>query len=164
VANRTLFFGKRMDIYQIKGMKLIILDKLKRIRLGAVSIAFGVLFVMYFLIVSINWGRADSFNIVMMFFGILWIIVTIKIKYIYDKFNKLSKIIKIILKVIVLLFILSFVIVESIIFYNMRTTATDEADYVIVLGCQVDGSIPSIPLLRRVNAAIYYLVAPYELH
>jgi uncharacterized SAM-binding protein YcdF (DUF218 family) len=39
----------------------------------------------------------------------------------------------------------------------MRLTAEDSAEYVIVLGCQVAGSIPSIPLWRRVNTAIHYL-------
>ena len=33
----------------------------------------------------------------------------------------------------------------------------ENAEYVVVLGCQVDGSIPSIPLIRRVNTAIGYL-------
>jgi uncharacterized SAM-binding protein YcdF (DUF218 family) len=112
---------------------------------------------MYLIIVSIIWGRVDTFNIVMIFFGLLWIFFTIKIKKIYERFIKLPKTMKILFKVIVLSFILSFVIVEIIILCNMRTTAIKDADFVIVLGCQVDGSIPSIPLIRRVNTAANYL-------
>jgi uncharacterized SAM-binding protein YcdF (DUF218 family) len=39
----------------------------------------------------------------------------------------------------------------------MRGTSRPGVDYVIVLGCQVNGSIPSIPLTRRVNTAVEYL-------
>jgi uncharacterized SAM-binding protein YcdF (DUF218 family) len=140
-------------------MKFTILKKLKHIRLNIVSIIFGILFSMYFIIVSINWGRADTFNIVMVFFGLFWIIITINVKKIFNLFGKFPRIIKIFFKVVLLSFLLSFVIVECIIIYNMRTTAAADADYVIVLGCQVDGSIPSIPLLRRVNTAVNYLKA-----
>jgi uncharacterized SAM-binding protein YcdF (DUF218 family) len=140
-----------------KNKKYIIINKLKTIRLNTVSMVFGIIIVLYFIGVSINWGRIDPFNVVMMLLGIVWIIITVKIKKIYDTFIKLPKIIKIILKVITFSLILSFIVVEGIIFSNMRTTATDEADYVIVLGCQVDGSIPSIPLWRRVIVAVNYL-------
>ncbi|MDR0320882.1 MAG: YdcF family protein [Treponema sp.] len=39
----------------------------------------------------------------------------------------------------------------------MRTTARAEADYVIVLGCQVVGEYASLPLLSRGYTAIRYL-------
>jgi len=138
-------------------MKFTFFKKLRYVRLNIVFLIFGILFVMYFIVVSINWGRADIFNIIMVIFGLVWIITTIKINKIYNKFGKLPKIIKIFFKTILFSFLLSFVIVESIIIYNMRTTATANAEYIIILGCQVDGSIPSIPLLRRVNTAINYL-------
>lgn len=138
-------------------MKFTILKKLKHIRLNIVSIIFGILFSMYFIIVSINWGRADTFNIVMIFLGLFWIIITINVNKIFNLFGKFPRIIKIFFKIVLLSFLLSFVIVECIIIQNMRTTAAASADYVIVLGCQVDGSIPSIPLLRRVNTALNYL-------
>jgi len=133
------------------------LRKLKTIRKSLISIILGILFVIYILIVSIIWGRIDPFNTVMIFFGISWIIITIKINKICVILKKLHKIIKVFLIFIVFSFILSFVAVESIIVYNMRNTATADADYVIVLGCQVDGSVPSVPLWRRVNTAANYL-------
>jgi len=138
-------------------MKFTFLRKLRYLRLNIVFLIFGILFIMYFIIVSINWGRADTFNIVMIFLGLFWIIITVKFNKIFTIFGKLPRIIKIFFKVVLFSFLLSFVIVECIIIYNMRSTAATNADYIIVLGCQVDGSIPSIPLLRRVNTAINYL-------
>jgi len=54
--------------------------------------------------------------------------------------------------------LLSFLIVEGIIIYNMNAKAADiENDYIVILGCQVEGSIPSVRLVQRVNAAVKYL-------
>jgi len=138
-------------------MKPGFIIKIKSIRKRTACIILGILFVMYFIIASLNWGRVDSFNMVMIFFGSLWIFAAIKISKICILFKKLPKIIRISLKIIILSFILSFIIVESIIIFNMRSTAKANADYVIVLGCQVVGTVPSVPLLRRVNAAVSYL-------
>jgi uncharacterized SAM-binding protein YcdF (DUF218 family) len=54
--------------------------------------------------------------------------------------------------------LLSFLIVEGIIIYNMDAKAADiENEYIVILGCQVEGSIPSVRLVQRVNAAVKYL-------
>jgi uncharacterized SAM-binding protein YcdF (DUF218 family) len=103
------------------------------------------------------WGRVDIFNKSMIAIGFLWIFISIKINDVLIFMEKLPKFMKIFFKIILASFILSFVIVEGIIIYNMRTASGKEADYIIILGCQVDGSIPSIPLMRRVNVAVKYL-------
>jgi len=140
-------------------VKSAFLKKLGRVRLNAVSAIFGALLSAYFIIVSVNWGRIDAFNTVMVFLGLTWAIIAGNIDKINGRFVKLPKMVKMFFKAILFSFVLSFVIVESVIIYNMRTTAAAGADYIIVLGCQVDGSIPSIPLTRRVNAAVHYLRA-----
>jgi uncharacterized SAM-binding protein YcdF (DUF218 family) len=117
----------------------------------------GILFVLYFVNISIYWGRADSFNKAMIFIGFAWIIMSVKIEKIPVLLKKLPGAVKIFLKICAVVFALSFIIIEWVIMRNMRTTAALDADYVMVLGCQVDGSIPSIPLIRRVNTAVKYL-------
>ena len=112
---------------------------------------------MYFINISMYWGRIDSFNKAMIIIGLGSIIISIKIKIIFVILKKLPKAIKIFLKICIIISVLSFIIIELVIIHNMRTTADLDADYVIVLGCQVDGSIPSIPLTRRVNTAAKYL-------
>jgi uncharacterized SAM-binding protein YcdF (DUF218 family) len=83
--------------------------------------------------------------------------VSFKLNFVITLINKCPKVIRYLLLVIFVCFILSFVIFQSIIIYNMRTTARAEADYVIVLGCQVVGEYASLPLLSRGYTAIRYL-------
>ena len=131
--------------------------KLKRSWKNIFSIIFGIIIVGNFIIVSLYWGRFDGFNRFMIFVGLLWIIISIKINKFYELLKKMPKYIQIFFKVVIVLFILSLVMVESIIIFYMKTTTIPNADYVIILGCQVDGSIPSIPLLRRIKIATDYL-------
>jgi uncharacterized SAM-binding protein YcdF (DUF218 family) len=133
------------------------LKKLIRLRKSIISVIFGITVVVYFVIVSLYWRRMDAFNNVMIVMGFLWIVISVKIDKVVKTVKKFPKIGRIALGVALVSFIASFVIIEGIIVYNMRATSGGGADYIIVLGCQVDGSIPSIPLARRVNAAIAYL-------
>jgi hypothetical protein len=52
------------------------------------------------------------------------------------------------------LFVVSLVVIEGFILCNMRETAVPNADYVVVRGCQVKGSVP---LRRRVDTAVRYV-------
>jgi uncharacterized SAM-binding protein YcdF (DUF218 family) len=138
-------------------MILNLFKRLKHISKNIIFVILGIVFVVYFINISMYWGRVDDFNKVMIFAGLLWIIVAIKIKKIFEILRKMPKYVKIFLKILLAVFTLSFIIIECIIIYNMHLVSASGADYVIILGCQVDGSIPSIPLMRRVNAAIKYL-------
>jgi len=138
-------------------MKLPVPKKPKLIRINTLSIILGITIILYFIAVSFIWGRIDAFNMLMIFFGVLWIIVTKKIEKVRIVFGKLPKIIRIFLKIFLFAIILSFLFIQGAILFNMRSNATESADYVIILGCQVNGTIPSVPLVRRVNTAINYL-------
>ena len=138
-------------------MKFNFFKKLKYTRTNTVFMVLGILFTLYFCVASVIWGSIDIFNMIMIFFGLLWIMVSVKIDKICIVYRKLPKVIKFFLKAALFSFILSFIFVEGIILYNMRTTASSGADYVIVLGCRVNGSMPSTPLIRRVNTAVKYL-------
>ena len=74
---------------------------------------------------------------------------------------RLPRALKIALAVNLCLVILSFVIIEGAIMYTMAVTvggsAEQDADYLVALGCQVDGAAPSLTLSRRVTAAAAYL-------
>jgi uncharacterized SAM-binding protein YcdF (DUF218 family) len=71
--------------------------------------------------------------------------------------KKWPKLIKYTLIILFAFFILSFIIVQARIIYNMRGTPESGADYIIVLGCQVKGEYASVPLLGRGYTAIRYL-------
>ena len=138
-------------------MKFAFFKKPWRARLGIVFLIFGISLAGYFTAVSVNWGRADTFNTVMVIAGLAWIIIAVKHGTIAAVYGRLPRMPKIFLKAVLFSFLLSFAVVEGVIIYNMRTTAAAGADYIIALGCQVDGSIPSIPLLRRMHTAAKYL-------
>lgn len=138
-------------------MTLPITKKTKPLFKRSVFTILGIIFAVYFISVSIHSSRIDAFNTVMILMGLWWIMISIKINKIYGMLKRLPRFIKIGMRLCLLFFAFSFIIIESVIIYNMRTTPPFEADYVMVLGCQVNGSIPSIPLLRRVTMAISYL-------
>lgn len=56
-----------------------------------------------------------------------------------------------------LLFVLTFVIVESLIIFHGHSPYRGSADYVIVLGARLYGEIPSPSLRERLDSAVSYL-------
>ncbi|GHT79997.1 hypothetical protein FACS1894130_10320 [Spirochaetia bacterium] len=146
-----------MNILYNKIMKIKLLGKVKQGFVRTIIAILGITLIIYFINVSLIWGRFDNFNFLMDIVGLLLIIISIKFQKIREKIKKLPKFVKIILKAVFICFALSFIITESIIVYNMNGVLKKNVDYVIVLGCQVDGSIPSIPLMRRINIASKYL-------
>jgi uncharacterized SAM-binding protein YcdF (DUF218 family) len=133
------------------------LKELIHIRKNAICTIFGIIFIVYFLAVSMLWGRIDIFNVAMMVIGFLWIIISVKISVVLKILKRFPKVVKITFKIFLFSFILTFIIIEGVIIYNMRTTSGEGADYILILGCQVNGSIPSLPLMRRANTATNYL-------
>jgi uncharacterized SAM-binding protein YcdF (DUF218 family) len=138
-------------------MKAALFARTQQTRPHIIFLLLGIILMVYFTVVSIYWGRFDNFNFIMDIGGALLIITSYKIKTVIKLISKLPKPVRIMFKAILVVFVLSFFIVEVIIICNMRETSQPGVDYVIVLGCQVNGSIPSIPLKRRVNTAVKYL-------
>jgi len=148
-------------------MKLIFLKrirppriKLPRIKLPggkAVLFILGILIFLYFSMTSIYWRRFDVFNFLASLAGILIIILSFKINLIGNFIKRRPKLIQYLLMIIFVCIILSFVIFQSIIIYNMRNKPETGADYVIILGCQVVGEYASVPLLSRGYTAVKYL-------
>jgi uncharacterized SAM-binding protein YcdF (DUF218 family) len=138
-------------------MKLKFLKKIKPFRGNIVLLILGICISSYFTITSIYWRRFDVFNFLVSLTGVLFIILSFKINQVIAKFKKWPKLIRYFLKIAFACFILSFVIVQALILFNMRNTPKAGADYVIVLGCQVAGEYASLPLLSRGFTAVRYL-------
>jgi uncharacterized SAM-binding protein YcdF (DUF218 family) len=135
---------------------------LKRVPPRFFYVVLGAAVMLYFIAVSISWGRIDTFNRVMIAMCAALATLPFAAKPTVEWLrNKLPHAVKAILSKaafgICVLFVVSLVVIEGFILLNMRETAAAGADYVVVLGCQVDGSVPSVPLRRRVNAAARYL-------
>jgi uncharacterized SAM-binding protein YcdF (DUF218 family) len=118
---------------------------------------FGISIMLYFTIASILWKRFDVFNFLVSLTGAILIFLSFKINFILVLTKKCPNLILRLLTLFLLCLALSFVIIQSIIIYNMRNTSKVGADYIIVLGCQVAGEYASLPLLSRGYAAIKYL-------
>jgi len=131
--------------------------KLKKPWGKIILLIIGIFIFLYFIFVSITWRRFDVFNFLVSIIGVIIIIFSFKVNLIVNLYLKFSKIIRYLIISLLFCFILTFVILLSLIIYNMRNTSKPGADYVIVLGCQVAGDYASLPLLRRGYTAIRYL-------
>jgi uncharacterized SAM-binding protein YcdF (DUF218 family) len=142
---------------KINNFKKIKLPRIKLPGVKAILLILGILIFLYFTVTSIYWRRFDVFNFLVSLIGIMVIILSFKINLIGNFIKRRPKIIQYFLKIIFVCIILSFIIFQSIIIYNMRNTPETGADYVIVLGCQVVGEYASVPLLSRGYTAVRYL-------
>jgi uncharacterized SAM-binding protein YcdF (DUF218 family) len=138
-------------------MKLIFLKRIKLSSVNIILMMFGIFVSLYFIFISISWRRFDVFNFLVTLTGVLLIILSFKANLIITLIKKCPKLVQYLIKIFFICFILSFVIIQSIIIFNMRNTSKPGADYVIVLGCQVVGEYASLPLLSRGYTAIRYL-------
>ena len=120
-------------------MKLVFPKKISKFYGSIILMVLGMFILLYFTLTSISWGRFDVFNFLVSLIGVLIIILSFKLNLIILLIKKCPKLIQYLLKISFCCFILSFVISQSIIMYNMHNTSKDGADYLIVLGCQVVG-------------------------
>jgi len=128
------------------------------IKTAIVISGFSMIF--YAFIVSKQWSRFDFFVFLFGVFGALILAALFTRKLIIKLIQKMPKFLKIAGLAIVCAGVVSFIVVESIIIGNMfekSAAIENEADYVIVPGCQVVGIYLSVPLIRRVNTAVDYL-------
>ena len=117
----------------------------------------GILIIIYVIFLSLLWKRY-VFNFFIGIITLLFIIAVIKSEKIIKIARKFPKWIRISCKVIFCVVAASFLIVEGIILSNMRGKASvNEAEYLVILGCQVNGSLASLPLLRRGYNAVNYM-------
>jgi len=133
-------------------------SSLFRFAAKAALIITGAALILYSLNVSRLWSKFDIFVFIPGILGLLIITAVILLKLIKKILIKIPKVIKFAVLSVFCTGVLSFIIVQGIIFYHMNgRAALNDTDYVIVLGCQIDGINASAPLIRRVNTAIEYL-------
>ena len=120
-------------------------------------ILFGILVIIYVIFLSLLWKRY-FINIFAGTIALLFIIAVINSEKILMITQKFPKWIRISCKMILCVIAASFLIVEGIILSNMSGKASaNETEYIVILGCQVNGSFASLPLLRRGYNAVNYL-------
>lgn len=131
--------------------------KSKKTLINIILLVSGIFILLYFTLVSVSWRRFDVFNFLVSILGVLIIISSFKVNFIVGLIKKLPKIIRYLIMAALACFVVSFIIVLSLIIYNTRNTSEAGADYVVVLGCQVAGEYASLPLLSRGYTAVRYL-------
>lgn len=62
-----------------------------------------------------------------------------------------------IIKLLIILFLISFILIEGLIIINGNIKNVDEVDYMIVLGARLYGDVPSPALYERLKVAEEYL-------
>lgn len=74
-------------------------------------------------------------------------------------FPRLSKTWRIVLAALLVLGAAVFAVFEAPVISNAKTDAAPQSDYLIVLGAGVNGSVPSLSMVNRLEAALDYLEA-----
>jgi len=116
----------------------------------------GLMCIWYFLAISNFIGYISTFNTVWIYIGVFLILFTVFLKQILWLFSKMHRIIKAVCLCLVIIFLSSFFIIESLVFINARSKNTENADYIIILGAGLYRGGPSLTLLRRINVAVRY--------
>ncbi|MDR2495485.1 MAG: YdcF family protein [Spirochaetaceae bacterium] len=116
----------------------------------------GAVTVLYITGISLYWGRLDGFNLGVGAAGFLLCLYSLGSRRGNPR-PVPAKPRHPAVRAVFFGVLASFVIVEGAILYTMGETPERGADCLVVLGCQVDGEIPSVPLSRRALAAAGYL-------
>ena len=117
----------------------------------------GCACIWYFCAIINYTGYINAFNLIWIFAGLFIILIVVLNKFIKKLFQKMHKIIRVIFSGLILLILLSFIIIETLILINARTSNSENADNLIILGAGLYRGGPSLTLLRRIDTAIDYL-------
>jgi uncharacterized SAM-binding protein YcdF (DUF218 family) len=127
-------------------------------KIRSIFAALALLATFYYLIVSLfYWGRLDRFGCLAVASGLLFSVCCIAHDRLARVFRKVPVCLVLIFRMTVIAMCASFLVIEWAIISRMSESAKPGADIVLVLGCQVNGTIPSGQLTNRVKVAIRYL-------
>ncbi|GHV08530.1 hypothetical protein FACS189485_20120 [Spirochaetia bacterium] len=122
-----------------------------------IMLIMGILSLLYFFMITYFIGYLNVYNLIWIFIGSFFIaFYKFKIK-IMGLYKKLPKIVKLFFVTIMVLFLLSFLIIEGLVINNAKNKNSKDAYYLIILGAGLNGSSPSLTLLQRINVAVNYL-------
>ena len=116
----------------------------------------GIICIWYFIKITAFLGYLNVFNLIWIFIGILFIIIAFSKRNLLKLLNKKHKVVKIFCLIFVIIFSLSFIVVEVLIITNAKTNHSEDADYLILLGAGLNKDKPSLTLLRRIETALSY--------
>jgi uncharacterized SAM-binding protein YcdF (DUF218 family) len=117
----------------------------------------GIISLLYFFLITVYVGYLNIYNCIWVFIGIALIVLHKQVERIRKLYKNLSNIIKKMLLVFVMVCTLSFVIIEGSIIAHSRNRNSENAHCFILLGAGLNGSSPSLTLLRRINTAVKQL-------
>lgn len=126
--------------------------------IAGILIFLGLYFIVYYLSIVIL-SRAN-FSKFFLALGVLFIIIGMVTLFFQGR--HLSKKASIALKIIKIMFIIvivSFIIIESLIVYNGFKTDKKDVDYLVVLGAGLWGDSPSLALQERLDESLKFIKA-----
>lgn len=121
-----------------------------------VFIVIGIICIWYFIKITSFIGYLNTFSLIWVFIGIIFIFIAVFMKKISILFTKMHKFIKLLCLIFITLFSLSFIIIEGLIIINAKTKHSDNANYLILFGAGLNRNTPSLTLVGRIDATINY--------
>ncbi|MGG7162855.1 YdcF family protein [Clostridium ihumii] len=115
------------------------------------DLILGVLFVIYFLTLTIFLGKI-AFSSFFLITGIFLIVFHYSKPYFYS-INTISSLIKF-AKPFLIIFLIVFIVLEGFIIYFSTLKDTTTSDYIVILGAGLKNDKPSLTLKRRLDAVI----------
>lgn len=132
--------------------------KRKRRMSGNVLLSIGILCLLYFILYIIFVDLTNVFTYFWLVAGIGCIVIKQLLEYFEKNQIVIPSIAKWIIFILFLLVCLVLAMTEMIIISYGNREPSAKADYVLVLGAQVKGSVPSYALQKRLDAAYEYLM------
>ncbi|MCC0655272.1 MULTISPECIES: YdcF family protein [unclassified Clostridioides] len=116
-----------------------------------INLILGLIFIIYYFYLKIVFGGI-SFSGFFLVIGILLIVYRILKKKIKEK-----KVFYKVLKILISVFLIVFMITESLIIFYPKNSFETKSDYLLILGASVKKTTPSTTLKGRLNTALKYL-------
>lgn len=112
--------------------------------------------VLYFLLLLLKLGFASLFSY--FFLALSLVLFGVARMLEPERYGAISPKIRISMIIVVSILLMGFMIIEGLIVAGGCTKTKEDADYVVVLGCRVRGTTPSLSLRYRLDAAYDYLI------
>ena len=125
--------------------------------MAALFAVIGIVSIIYFCGIVSYAGLASKFHLFWLVLGILLLGIAFVIRYMKNHDMHLPRAVKLPAAVLLFIGFAIFVILEAHIILQSCNTPQKQADYMIVLGCQVRGDRISKMLKYRLDAALTYL-------
>lgn len=119
--------------------------------LNSITLILGIIFTIYYFYLKIVFGGI-SFSEIFLVVGIVLIIYQIFKKKIKEK-----KVFYRVLKIIISIFLIVFVVTESLIIFYPKNSLESKSGYLLILGASVKKTTPSTTLKGRLDTALKYL-------